>query len=774
MAKRAKRHRGPRRPGGPNPQRVEVSGERNVVVQILGDGNTVVAGYAYLTLTRYVGQRVLPGQGESLGDAAALLSPYAFSVPLVGREKVLADLWSWMRNEKPISIRVMTAGAGTGKTRLALELCDQAVREGWDAGFLTPGELDRFRAAQNSSTCKWLRPTLVVVDLAASWVRPLRDWLIELADPAGQNGRPFRLLLLERHADPSGGWWREAFGVGGGDAESIARLLDPAIGPVVLPPLIGPEARRDVLVEILKRVGSTVRPPELGVSPQYEKRLGEITWGGEPLFLLMAGLVAAQADFGEVLALTATDLAFLIAGHEIDRILKIARAREIPEDLLAHLAAYVTLCQGLGQAEVEGLVEEEERALGCRSAGGPLAVYKALFAALPGEQGAVAPILPDIVGEAVILEALGAKMAEKALAAISRGIRQAAPRIQASLIHLAQDYGAVRQEPLRWFERLADESAVDLTSLVALVDQLPESTLALRKIAVVLTERAVVLARAQGSRETLSGLLNALSNRLSDLGNREAALTAIEEAVELYRPLAAARPSLFRPYLANSLSNLSNRQSDLEMQETALSTSKEAVKVYCELAASRPDLFLPGLAGVLNNLALRLRDLGREAEQSLAVIEDAVLIRRELTESYPEVFQPDLAVSLDNLGLILLDLGRLEEAILAVEESVKLLRQLAAVQPDTFRTDLARSLGNLSLCLRALGSHNAAFGTIEEAVRTLAPHFFSYPTAFTPWMRKMLSDYARAAQEAGVEPDLELLVPIQSLLGPDSPQDSAS
>ena len=53
--------------------------------------------------------------------------------------------------------------------------------------------------------------------------------------------------------------------------------------------------------------------------------------------------------------------------------------------------------------------------------------------------------------------------------------------------------------------------------------------------------------------------LNNLSLRLGDLGWREEALTAIQEATEVYRELAAARPDAFRPDLAQSLNNLAVR-----------------------------------------------------------------------------------------------------------------------------------------------------------------------------------------------------------------------
>ena len=64
--------------------------------------------------------------------------------------------------------------------------------------------------------------------------------------------------------------------------------------------------------------------------------------------------------------------------------------------------------------------------------------------------------------------------------------------------------------------------------------------------------------------------LNNLSNCLSELGRREDALKAIEEAVQLRRRLAADRPAAFTPDLATSLNNLSGCLSELGHREDAL------------------------------------------------------------------------------------------------------------------------------------------------------------------------------------------------------------
>jgi hypothetical protein len=64
-------------------QHADASGAGNVIVQAVGDGNTIVVGYPYLTLTRYLGRRIAPESAPPGGDAD-LLSPYAFSISLVG------------------------------------------------------------------------------------------------------------------------------------------------------------------------------------------------------------------------------------------------------------------------------------------------------------------------------------------------------------------------------------------------------------------------------------------------------------------------------------------------------------------------------------------------------------------------------------------------------------------------------------------------------------------------------------------------------------------
>jgi tetratricopeptide (TPR) repeat protein len=94
-----------------------------------------------------------------------------------------------------------------------------------------------------------------------------------------------------------------------------------------------------------------------------------------------------------------------------------------------------------------------------------------------------------------------------------------------------------------------------------------------------------------------------------------------------------------------SLNNLAIRLGGLGRHEEALAAIEEAADLYRDLAEARPDVHRPNLAGSLNNLAIRLGHLGWQ-EEALAAIEEAVSIRRDLAKTLPAVYQDGLRQSL--------------------------------------------------------------------------------------------------------------------------------
>ena len=165
----------------------------------------------------------------------------------------MRELWDWLHSSRPISVRTITGRAGAGKTRAAIELVERLDTDRpsqWWAGFVQGRELHRFAAQQNLADWSWARPTLVVVDYAASLVPILRDWLRDLAQNADRaDGRPLRLLLLEREA-AAGDGWLQSLCLGGYSDAGVPRLFDP-LEPKRLDRLDSVEKRREVLAQML-------------------------------------------------------------------------------------------------------------------------------------------------------------------------------------------------------------------------------------------------------------------------------------------------------------------------------------------------------------------------------------------------------------------------------------------------------------------------------------------------------------------------------------------
>jgi tetratricopeptide (TPR) repeat protein len=791
------------------------------------------AVHPVLHLTRFEARTARAAENNS---DASLLSAYRTDVvPLLGREAVLDDLRRWTASKRDISIRVLTGGAGRGKTRLALELARELGEHGWLAGFATDEALDRFRKQSRVAEWTWKAPTLVVIDYAAGRASQLHDWIGELVDRTSDT--PLRLLLLERQARLEIGWLSTVLGSGADDRSRAARaLLDPC-EPIELREIDDLAMRRAIFASLAGR-GKDLPVPPSGDDPEFDRRLRDEKWAGDPLFLMMAGLVAAETGINNALALNRTDLATMIAQRELDRIGRIAASRGVdardqqhPGFAARHMAVLATLAQGITLADVRKLTQHELDVLG--SSADLNNVIDALRNALPrGSDAAVAPILPDVIGEAAILIWLGnagvlPNLGTEPLTCVRRVAATARPRVIQTLVRTAQDFAAAgRDEPVRWLESLSRARDIDLGVLMEIANELPAETLALRELAADLAQQIVGRLRTRLAERTseatdeqgqadlagslndlgvrLSGLgwheealaasqeavdiirrvvqsrsdaflpalatnLNNFSIRLARLGRREEALSASQEAVDIRRRLEQGRPDAFLPELARSLSNLGNLLCDLGRHEEALAASRESGDIHRRLAQSLPEAFLPGLAGVLNNLGIRLSSLGRH-EEALAASQEAADIYERLAQSRPDAFLPDFGRSLNNLSIRLSNLVRGEEALAASREAVDIGRRLAQSSPDAFTPDLAKSISVHSDSLAALDRHEEAARTASDALRTLLPYVRRYPESYEALARTVVADVKRYSEAAGQTPDAALLEQAAQLLPPDEDQ----
>ncbi|WP_321917451.1 MULTISPECIES: tetratricopeptide repeat protein [Paraburkholderia] len=771
-----------------------IAGTGNTFVQITGNGNTVVAGHAYLTLTRFVARRQIRQDLDRL-------SPYTLSTPLLGREAESASLHTFLNDPRSILARVLIGGGGSGKTRLALELCEK-IAGGWNAGFVTRTELRRFFAEQNLSDWGWQKPTLIVVDYAAEHAELLRDWLDELTDRTTEPAHVLRLLLLERHASTETGWWATVFASGGFRAASKRSVLDPP-EPVPMRPLVAGDDRLALLKHMLKQASSGPPISTPTDDAALREKLMQLAWGGDPLFVMMAALAMVKLGHTKALSLNRVDLADELAGREADRLKELARSRSLDPALVQHLAACVTLAQGVAREDFEGFAANEKIAIHRPGGGDAAELADVLEEALPRANG-IAPILPDLIGGALVLrilrrDARGATVL-RCHAAFGRPVIE-------SVIRCAQDFAESSRAPLQWLHRIVDELSENETELASLEASMPIESVVLRDLNLQVAEQLYFLciAREDGApdrlaaalhglavaramagrpedalqnaqdavdlyralakeqpvvlRPNLAMSLNSLATRLSELGRRESALPVAQEAVALYRALDVEQPDAFRAGLAMSVNNLANRLAELEMREPALQFAREAADKYRALDVDRPDVFRPDLAMALNNLSNRLAESG-EFEPAWERAREAVNIRRTLAAELPDEFRPDLAISLHTLSNRLAELGRRAPALQTAQEAVEIYRKLSAGQPDVFRPHLASSLIVLSLRAREVHGAVSAVPIAREAVVALAAVFLQHPGAHSRWMNQIVGDYRQICAAAGQEPDAELLAPL--------------
>jgi tetratricopeptide (TPR) repeat protein len=711
-----------------------------------------------------------------------LLNAESTVLPFIGRADMLAELHAWIDDPIDVSAHALIGRAGSGKTRLALALCEQLdpappQTGAWRCGFVSPADLARVVEATATRSFDWPAGTrlLIVLDYAAQSQKPLGEWLDRLAYTTLPGVR-LRFLLLEREAPEQFGWWHDL------TSAATRRDLFHRLRPTVLPDLADLEERRR-LMQAARRAASRLRPdvaataplPDAGAQPGFDRRLNEPAFGN-PLNLVMAGVIALEQGADAALGLSRLDAARKLGARELKRLLTLATARGIDEEAARHAVAFNELagglpCAGLPQTLAAELTEAALDAPGASKLASLL--ERELPPAATPEAAAgesrVGTIQPDLIGEAATIKAFDDAEWRKAaaLGAVRRAYALDPQRAAPALVRLAQDYGYAAEdpsapEPERSTARRVAAWLTDLTAsigdpedLVWIAHALPQQTLILRDLALAVST-TIADGRARRANESgemsdvaaAASAFNDLANRLSDLGRREEALAAAEQAVDLYRALAASRPDAFTPDLATSLNNLAAALSDLGRREEALAAAEQAVALRRALAASRPDAFTPDLATSLNNLATMLGDLGRR-EDALAAADQAVALYRTLAASRPDAFTPDLATSLNNLAAMLSDLGRREDALAAAEEAVALYSALAASRPDAFKPYLAGSLNNLAKMLIDLGRREDALAAAEQAVALRRALAASRPDVFRPYLAGSLSNLANMLSDRG-------------------------
>ena len=700
-------------------------------------------------------------------------------VPFTGRDK-LAKLTDWA-NKQPeegredLAVAVVTGVGGSGKTRLAAELCSNLEKNGWVAGFIPK------TAKLSEAELTWLTRVeshlLLVLDYAEE---SHKEELTRLLSRLRERAAPTRVVLTARSA---GAWLDDLLKddvLSGAMAQGLRRFELPRQA----------ETSAKMAKRAAKRFARYLETPE----PTDVEIPQNLRWTTLD-FVFHGWLIASEVDAAG-LPSSREGLYEEILRREIKYWQDEAKRQEmvtVSEATLRTSAAVLSLIGPRTVSETADVLSRlpEWSEVELRKS------YAELLSKLLADPGEAYVLRPDPVAEKLVVEVfvddgetlddpeelldrvlppdplsdsrLNETTCPPAIArrALCHGrqsqqvcdvITRCTSQGDAPAVQLA--HSALRCRTHLWISGLEAALKQGGPFVAALEDALkggmniPAAEIAnsipprhayLRNVAVTAMIRDQE--RDMNSAERAVHMNN-LSGRLSEVGDREGALEASRKAVEIYRGLVEENPGAFNPVLAGSLNNLSGCLSEVGDRGGALEAVREAVEIRRGLAAGNPGAFNPDLARALNNLSGCLSEVG-DREGALEAVREAVEIYRGLVEENPGAFSPDLAMSLNNLSIRLSEVGDRGGALEAVREAVEIYRGLAEKNPGAFNPDLARALNNLSVMLSEVGDREGALEAVREGVEIYRGLAAGNPGAFNPVLAACVNNFSNRLSEVG-------------------------
>lgn len=657
---------------------------------------------------------------------------------------------------------VVPGAGGSGKTRLAAEVVDELTGAGWTGGIIgSPSDVDlaRLRATRGR--------IFVAVDYADA--AEAAD-LVELIQAvAGERRGPAVVLLLAR---TTGVWWKllddalvtSRVGVHTHQFEDVARP--------------GPQQRRAMW-----------RAACRGLAPAFAEALGREIEGVDDLEvpegdrwtsldLVLLAWLAINPDAGDELPGTRDDLYGEVLDHE-ERYWRL-RLPGAGDDW-RRWAARLTVAAPTERDLALSLLPSEA---GPATVDAFARVWAGGWSSGRSREGLA--LRPDAVGDHLVRSVFETRPDELADLLALLGDRDASPDgavpLDVALTNLARSE-TDHPEAQATVERLLDTfltrhpqhwapvvvralygsmaAAAALDAVLATVDSdtvhgkemvrglafgAPVAHPVMRGLALRATERWNEV-DPDTSDSARADRLSNLAVRLGEVGRRDEALHAAEEAVALRRQLVAEDPDAFTANLALGLNNLANHLAAMGRRVEAVAAAAESVAAFRTLAEEDPDAFMGDLAMSLGNQAVVLAGAGHLAE-TLAPAEEALAIRRLLVGDDPET-TADLAVTLSNLAIRLAELGRVSDALAPAEEAVAIRRWLAGINAAAYTWDLASSLNNLANHLAEAGRRTEALAPAEEAVAVYRGLVGVNADAFTPDLASSLNNVAIRLTELG-------------------------
>ena len=499
-----------------------------------------------------------------------------------------------------IAVAVVTGVGGSGKTRMAAQLCHDLSSIGWYAGFLptTTDVTDRELAALEEITTE----LMVVVDYAEE---AQRDRLARVFRALHVRRAPTRIVLTARGADA---WWDEFREEVEQDGLELSNTL--------VVSNLG-KARQEEDQGLLNRIYiRAVRGFSAKLNDSIPRSIGiPEDLGDTALDAVLRAWLAVYDEGTDATKKvpTRSDLYDRVLAVEFSQWRKAPVLAEISTNHMRRAAATLSLlAPNQDDDEVDEVLSRLPEWASEHLLRGRFASLLT-HTILRGGSGDAVTLRPDPVAEHLILKVFGKKpdlldqvlpsdplevpgiedpdsdesVVQRALLLgqqsqnVCVALTRAAPLDPTRARRLAGL--ALRARPYLWgcaldvaliqggpFAHVLEEviaSGADLP-LAEIENAIPLGHGALRGVALAATRR--LAESAERNPEQQAHWANSLSVRLSAVGDREGALGAAREAVGLYRALAEAAPAAHTPNLAGSLNNLASFLSEAGQREEAL------------------------------------------------------------------------------------------------------------------------------------------------------------------------------------------------------------